>query len=420
MASTRLQVKRCPYVQIPRLTEGAEPFRTDLIRCAAIDVLSIMVEDAMMLLKESYRIPSDIGLMVALNRWSQMVGGLYLWFRHLFGLEMPLHVFHTVYQLKKLPKKKGKDKELDALPRCQLSNDVIEVFWSIYQASLLNRRYGFLLDRQRYLIELGLMASKAEIDQSMRPRLTMARLASRKTKPLAPGSSEDSKQKKVIEELSQEGNKVEAGVAGVIEIDEGTEASGGEFCSLLPLQRTLPVTAAGEVILDIPPKVPQSSGGPDGGPYDSKRKSKELIGPHGAMIPDDAVNNLPFYPTMGAQAFKKYFSPRWEDLASHGDFEDALEASLATAVRTTGMQLKVLGEFRFQMQWHKKLAADASKSEEYKKAMEGLQVAIESMRTTYEQLQADFKEFDTMYCILLRSWMMPTLHKKSLLRPSRR
>ncbi|KAL2481651.1 Uncharacterized protein Adt_34617 [Abeliophyllum distichum] len=111
-----------------------------------------------------------------------------------------------------------------------------------------------------------------------------------------------------------------------------------------PFQRTLSVTATGDVVLDIPPKVFQPSGSSNGGSYDSKRKLRELIGPPGAKILDDALRNVLFYPSMGAQDFKKYFSPRWEDLASHGDLEDILEASLVTTVRTTGMQLKVLGE----------------------------------------------------------------------------
>ncbi|KAL2481182.1 hypothetical protein Adt_34148 [Abeliophyllum distichum] len=171
----------------------------------------------------------------------------------------------------------------------------------------------------------------------MHPRQTMARLASRKPKSWAPGSSKDSKHKKVIEELSREENKGKVGVAGVIKIDEGAEASGGDVsllrkmkagastqpkkkvvkvvdnyavCSPPHLQRTLSVTAAGEVVLDIPPKVPQSSERSDGGSYDSKRKLKELIGPPRARILDDVVHNLPFYPAMEAQAFKKYFSPR--------------------------------------------------------------------------------------------------------------
>ncbi|KAL2510898.1 Uncharacterized protein Adt_16498 [Abeliophyllum distichum] len=47
------------------------------------------------------------------------------------------------------------------------------------------------------------------------------------------------------------------------------------------------------------------------------------------------------------------------------------------------------------MQQHKKLVAKASKSEEHKQALEGLQAIVESMRTSYEQLQADLKDSDT-------------------------
>ncbi|KAL2526478.1 hypothetical protein Adt_11532 [Abeliophyllum distichum] len=222
------------------------------------------------------------------------------------------------------------------------------------------------------------------MDQGMRPRPTMVCLASSKPKSLASGSSEDSKQKKVIDELCLERNKREAVVTGskkkAVEVVDNYAV-----CSPPPLQRTLSVTTAGEVVLDIPPKVPQSSERSDGGSYDSKRKLKELIGPLGARIPDDAVRNLPFYPAMVVQAFKKYFNPRWEDLASYGDLEDALEASLVAAVRTTEMQLKVLGEFRLQMQRHKKLAADASMLEEYKQAIKRLQVVVESMCMAYER-----------------------------------
>ncbi|KAL2542802.1 Plus3 domain-containing protein [Abeliophyllum distichum] len=48
---------------------------------------------------------------VAPNGWSQMVGGMYLWFWHSFDLEMPLYVFQTIYQPRKLLKKKGRDEE---------------------------------------------------------------------------------------------------------------------------------------------------------------------------------------------------------------------------------------------------------------------------------------------------------------------
>ncbi|KAL2487119.1 hypothetical protein Adt_31875 [Abeliophyllum distichum] len=51
---------------------------------------------------------------------------------------------------------------------------------------------------------------------------------------------------------------------------------------------------------------------------------------------------------MGAQAVKKYFNPKWEEFSSHGELEDVLEASLASTIRASAMQLKVLGEFRTQ------------------------------------------------------------------------
>ncbi|KAL2487010.1 hypothetical protein Adt_31766 [Abeliophyllum distichum] len=48
----------------PRLTKVGDPFRTDQIRRAAMDVLSIMVEEDMRLLRELYKISDDIGLMM--------------------------------------------------------------------------------------------------------------------------------------------------------------------------------------------------------------------------------------------------------------------------------------------------------------------------------------------------------------------
>ncbi|KAL2517246.1 hypothetical protein Adt_13493 [Abeliophyllum distichum] len=84
----------------PSLREADDPFRADVVRWAALDVPSIMVEEDLKKLKE-----------VAPNGWSQMVGDMYLWFRHSFGLEMPLHVFQTINQPRKLPKKKDREEE---------------------------------------------------------------------------------------------------------------------------------------------------------------------------------------------------------------------------------------------------------------------------------------------------------------------
>ncbi|KAL2461901.1 hypothetical protein Adt_45321 [Abeliophyllum distichum] len=117
-------------------------------------------------------------------------------------------------------------------------------------------------------------------------------------------------------------------------------------CNPPHLQQMLSVIAVGKIELKILPKFSQPLESSDGGPYDSKKKLRELIRLPGARILDDVIQNLSFYPSMETQAFKKYFSPRWKDLAFHGDLEDTLEASLAAVVRTTGIQLKVLGEVR--------------------------------------------------------------------------
>ncbi|KAL2542937.1 hypothetical protein Adt_03915 [Abeliophyllum distichum] len=88
---------------------------------------------------------------------------------------------------------------------------------------------------------------------------------------------------------------------------------------------------------------------------------------------------------MGAQAVKKYFTPKWEEFSSHGDLEDVLEASLASAIRASTMQMKVLSEFRTRIQEQRRLSAAASKSDkEQKQALEGLQAALDSAREKKE------------------------------------
>ncbi|KAL2498116.1 putative abhydrolase domain-containing protein [Abeliophyllum distichum] len=384
------------------LREAEDPYRVDVVRWAALDVPSIMVAEDMSLLRDAYKVPSDIELLLpdpneracfprrgctALSLNAFMVGGLYLWFRHSFGMEMPLHVFQTMYQPRKLPRKKGKDEEpgwyyfcpwgphkplvtespssvkqwkeawfwvtgnwqrveddpepdldvpsvygiANSLPRCELSREVVEVLRSIYQAPPATRRYEFTLNRHRCLIDLGLMT----MDKDKRPRPALARLSKQKPRALASGSSEESRQKK-------------------------------------------------------------KQSGPEGSPYESKRRLRELIGALGARIPDDVLRNVPFFPSMGAQALKKYFTPKWEEFSSHGDLEDVLEASLASAVRASALQMKVLGEFITQMQEQRRLSTAASKSDkEHKQALEGLQVALDSARMAYEQLEANLKESDS-------------------------
>ncbi|KAL2543258.1 Uncharacterized protein Adt_04236 [Abeliophyllum distichum] len=371
------------------LREAGDPYRADVVRWAAMDVPSIMKEEDLTRLREEYRIPEDIELIlpgpneracfprrgctalhlnafvsgmrlplhpmfrrilraydlaptqVAPNGWSQMVGGMYLWFRHSFGMEMPLHMFQTVYQPRKLPRKKGREEEVGPLPRCELSRENTDVLQSIYEADSKSRSYNFILNRQRCLVELGLVASKAEMDQGRRPRPTLAKLAKQRPRTLVPGSVEDSSQRKVIEDLSRAGNKEAAEASKVIEVDDAPEAevplsqkrkakssgvgpsqatadvveiaSQPTTCSVTPLQRTLAVNTSGEVVLEGPFKSTPVPEGGSGGPYDSKRWLRELIGAPGARIPDDMLRSLPFYPSMGAQAMKKYFTPKWEE-----------------------------------------------------------------------------------------------------------
>ncbi|KAL2471726.1 Plus3 domain-containing protein [Abeliophyllum distichum] len=386
------------------LRKASDPYRVEVVRWAALDVPSIMVEEDLMKLREEYRIPSDIDLIlpepteracfprkgctalhlnafvsgmrlplhpmfrrilraydlaptqVAPNGWSQMVGGMYLWFRHSFGMEMPLHVFQTVYQPRKLSSKKGKEEEaswyyfcpwgshkplvtgcpssikqwkeswfwvsgnwqrviddpeqdLDvpsSLPRCELSRESNDVLRSIYKADSKSRSYDFILNRQRCLVELGLVASAAEMEQGRRSRPTLAKLTKSRPKALVPGSAEDASQRKAVEDLSRAGNKEVAGASKVIEVDDAVEvevplsrkrkakatgagasqttASVVEIadpylaCTVPPLQRTLTVNTSGEVVLEGPSKTTPTSEGGNGGPYDSKRRLREMIG----------------------------------------------------------------------------------------------------------------------------------------------
>ncbi|KAL2532446.1 Uncharacterized protein Adt_05797 [Abeliophyllum distichum] len=377
-----------------------------------MDVPSIMVEEDLTKLREAYRIPADIELIlpgpneracfsrrgctslhlnafasgmrlplhpmlrrilrlaptqVAPNGWSQMVGDMYLWFRHSFGMEMPLHVFKTIYQPRKLPRKKGREEErvfddpepdLDVpsvygiaspLPRCELSQDVVDVLRSIYQADQKARSYGLILNRYRCLVNLGLMASKAEMDQGRRPRPTLPRLTKQRPKTLAPGYVEDTSQRKAIEDLSRAGNKEVVEASKVIEVEDTPEVE-------VPLSRKRKART-------------------DETGTSQARRSVRGSRQHGAKISDDALRNLPFYPFMGAQAVNKYFTPKWEEFSSHGELEDVLEASLASAIRASTMQMKA--------------------DKEHQQALEGLQAALDSTRTAYEQMEAALKESDS-------------------------
>ncbi|KAL2525999.1 Uncharacterized protein Adt_11053 [Abeliophyllum distichum] len=475
------------------LREAGDPHRVDVVRWAAMDVPSIMKMEDLTRLREEYRIPEDIELIlqgpneracfprrgctalhlnafvsgmrlplhpmfrrilraydlaptqVAPNGWSQMVGGHVPMVPPLLRHGDASSRVSNRIPAEEVAEEKGQgggswlrvydDPEPDLnvpsvygiaspLPRCELSRENTDVLRSIYEADSKSRSYNFILNRQRCLVELGLVASKAEMDQGRRPRPTLAKLAKQRPRTLVPGSAEDSSQRKVIEDLSRAGNKEAAEASKVIEVDDAPEAevplsrkrkvkssgvrpsqattdvveiaSQPTTCSVTPLQRTLAVNTSGEVVLEGPFKSTPVPEGGSGGPYDSKRRLRELIGTPGARIPDYMLRSLPFYPSMGAQAVKKYFTPKWEEFSSHGDVEDVLEASLASTIRASSLQMKVLGEFRTRMQEQRKLVAQSSKADkEHQQAMEGLKAALESARTAYEQMEADLKESDS-------------------------
>ncbi|KAL2492560.1 hypothetical protein Adt_28188 [Abeliophyllum distichum] len=113
---------------------------------------------------------------------------------------------------------------------------------------------------------------------------------------LAPGSSEDLRQKKVLEDLSREGNRDEAESPNVVEIEDtnasevdvpltrkrkvetsevgSSSQSKGKavevvdnytICGVLPLQRTISVNPSGEVVLESPSQATQNPDSSVGG-----------------------------------------------------------------------------------------------------------------------------------------------------------
>ncbi|KAL2485780.1 Uncharacterized protein Adt_30536 [Abeliophyllum distichum] len=140
------------------------------------------------------------------------------------------------------------------------------------------------------------------MDQERRPRLTLARLTKQRPRVLVPGSTEDTLQKKVIEDLSREGSREEVAAPDVVEVEDagvpeveaplkrkrnsGTSGAGPfqpkkkadnyAVCAPPPLQRTLFVNPSREVVLESPPRVDPISGKSRVGPFDSRKKLREL------------------------------------------------------------------------------------------------------------------------------------------------
>ncbi|KAL2472320.1 Uncharacterized protein Adt_40456 [Abeliophyllum distichum] len=303
------------------LREVEDPYRVDVVRWAALDVPSIMVAEDMSLLRDAYKVPSDIELLLLdpNERACFPRRGCTALSLNAFvsGMRLPLHpFFRRILREYGLAPTQGSHKPLvtespssvkqwkeswfwltgnwqrveddpepdldvpsvygiaNALPRCELSREVVDVLRSIYQAPPVTRIYEFILNRHRCLIELGLVT----MDKDKRPRPALARLNKQKPRDLASGSFEESRQKKVLEDLSRQVSKEAVQASSVIEVEDsalegdvplsrkrksralGTGAPQGSVeivddyatCSAPLLQRTLAVNTSGEVVLEDP------------------------------------------------------------------------------------------------------------------------------------------------------------------------
>ncbi|KAL2487118.1 putative abhydrolase domain-containing protein [Abeliophyllum distichum] len=249
----------------PSLNGVDDPYRADVVRWAALDVPSIMVEEDLTKLREAYRIPADIERACFPRRrccpqWMESNGGGYVFvvsafFRHGDAFTcVPNHL-----SAEEVAEEEGQgggsrvrvfddpEPDLDipsvygianSLPCCELSRDIVDVLRSIYQVDQKTQSYGLILNKHRCLVELGYQASKAKMDQGRCPRPTLARLTKQRPKVLVPGSTEDTSQRNIIEDLSKEGNKEAVEASKVIDVDDAPE---GE----VPLSRKRKARALG-------------------------------------------------------------------------------------------------------------------------------------------------------------------------------
>ncbi|KAL2526393.1 Uncharacterized protein Adt_11447 [Abeliophyllum distichum] len=335
-----------------------------------MDVPSIMVEEDLTKLREAYRIPADIEFILSGPNERACFSRRGCTALHLnafeSGMRLPLHpMLRRILRAYDLaptqvapngwsqmvgPRKKGREEEVGWFYFCPWGSHKPLVtgcpssikqwkeswFW-------VSGNWQRVFDDPEPNLDVpsvyGIASEQAELDQGRCPWPMLAHLTKQRPKVLASGFVEDTSQRKVIEDLSQEGNMEAVDTSKVIEVDDAVEgevpllrkrkvrasgvgasqvmASAVEIvdnyatCRASPLQRTLAVNTSGEIVLEDPSKSTQTLG------------------------------ESTFYPTMGAQAVKKYFTPKWEEFSSHGELEDVLEASLASAIRASTMQMKL-------------------------------------------------------------------------------
>ncbi|KAL2533491.1 Uncharacterized protein Adt_06842 [Abeliophyllum distichum] len=222
---------------------------------------------------------------MSLNGWGQMVGGLYMWFFHSFGMEMPLHMFQTIYQRGSCLKKKDKDEEPGWYYFCP---------WGSHKPLVTKSPSSIKQWKESWFWMTGnwqRVDDDPESDLDVPSVYGIANALSRceLSKEIVEGDVPLSRKKK------SRASGTGAPHGNVVEIVDNYVA-----CSAPPLQRTLAMNTSGEVVLEGPPKLSQKLGGTERGPYESKRQLREMIGAPGARIPDDVLRNVPFYPSMGA------------------------------------------------------------------------------------------------------------------------
>ncbi|KAL2461898.1 hypothetical protein Adt_45318 [Abeliophyllum distichum] len=256
-----------------------------------------------------------------------MAGDLYLWFRHSFSLEMPLHAFQTIYLPKKLPKKESKEEELSWYNFCPCDAHkplVMDSHSSIKQwkESWFWVTYNWQRVVDNLEPDLNVPSVYKIANEWRREELVVF---DTDVITFSNCKKEDAKQKNIVEDVSCEANREEAKKFEVVEIEGDVGTTEEE----VPLSKKRRAGVSLQVKKKVVKRVLIEE------LWDLKKKLRELIGPPGARIPDEVIRNLSFYPAMGAQAFKKYFNPKWEDFASHRDMEDMLETSLAAAETET-------------------------------------------------------------------------------------
>ncbi|KAL2518532.1 hypothetical protein Adt_14779 [Abeliophyllum distichum] len=264
-----------PIDAAPSLREADDPFRADVVRWTALDVPSIVVEEDLTMLREAYRIPADIELMLlgSNERACFPRRGCTALHLNVFvsGMRLPLHpMFRKILRSYGLA-----PTQILSLAASYQRTSLTSCDPSTRQVSL-TRSYRLILNRHHCLVELGLMASKgiimssacfllafvttnmcsdtAKMDQGRRPRPTLARLTKQRPKVLVLDSVEDTSQKKVIEDLSREGNRAEVAAPDVVEIDDLGVPEG-----------------------EAPLKRKKKGGASGSGPSQSKKKAVELV-----------------------------------------------------------------------------------------------------------------------------------------------